>query len=105
MFSRRALRSPAVGRRQPGQIVGPGQQKDLAEGSHAHTDDHMVFRMFSKPGNNQALFICFPGPLSATRRKSALLPGTSWNTRERLFPSGRGFPARWSFSAEVPPMH
>ena len=44
---------------------------------------------FPNRGTGKPLALVFPGPLSATKRKSVLLPQTSCAVRDRLFPSAR----------------
>ena len=44
---------------------------------------------FPNRGTIRPLALVFPGPLSATKRKSVLLPQTSCAVRDRLFPSAR----------------
>lgn len=44
---------------------------------------------FPNRGTIRPLALVSPGPLSATKRKSVLLPQTSCAVRDRLFPSAR----------------
>lgn len=88
---------------QPSSVMGFGHKHQRTEGFKCHTDRDMVLRVLSKTRHDQSLFIGSPGPLSATKRKSVLLPQTSCAVLDRLLPSALGRPYLASFSAEVPP--